>query len=139
MEQVLVNILTNAIHAMPGGGTLTISTSEKVLTAGDVEFETGDRTGDRLRAGDHAVVIKVADSGTGIPPDKIGRIFDPFFTTKPTGQGTGLGLSVVKQIIDLHRGTISITNGDAGGAVAVIMLKEEPGHTYGQETHSAGR
>ena len=69
------------------------------------------------------MVIQIIDSGPGIPEDKIEHVFDPFFTTKPTGSGTGLGLTVVKKIIDLHDGRITLSNLPEGGAEAMITLK----------------
>jgi signal transduction histidine kinase len=84
MEQVLTNVLVNALQAMQHGGTLTLETA---LHAAHAE-------------------ISVLDSGPGISPDVRGRIFDPFFTTKP--QGTGLGLSIVFRIMEAHGGRIEI-------------------------------
>ncbi len=123
IEQVLINLFTNACDAMRDGGTLTVTTAARTLHAGEVSYEAGDRGGVRFRDGERVVVIEVRDTGTGIPEDKLDRIFDPFYTTKPTGQGTGLGLSVAGQIIELHKGRISIRNHPEGGAVATILLK----------------
>jgi PAS domain S-box-containing protein len=120
--QVFANVISNASHAMPSGGTLTISAVGKTLGGGDVNFEQGDRSGRRLRQGDMAVVIEIRDTGTGIPVDKLSRVFDPFFTTKKTGSGKGLGLSVSKKIIDLHEGEISIVNMPDGGSKVTIVL-----------------
>lgn len=124
MEQVLINILMNAIQATPDGGKLTIRTRTAILT--EHERDHGARTVDQLRAGDKVVILEVDDTGHGIPPDKLDLIFDPFFTTKETGQGTGLGLTVVKKIIELHKGQIKIENRREGGARTTITLKAAP-------------
>ena len=123
IEQVLINLLTNACDARPDHGTLTVTSALRTLSAGEVAYEVGDRAGVRFRDGERVVAIEVRDSGPGIPEDKIGKIFDPFYTTKPTGQGTGLGLSVARQIIELHKGRIGVANAPGGGAVATILLK----------------
>ena len=123
IEQVLINLFTNACDAMPEGGTLTVTTAARTLNAGEVAYEVGDRAGVRFRDGERVVVIEVRDTGHGIPEEHLGRIFDPFYTTKPTGQGTGLGLSVVRQIIELHKGRVTIGNHPGGGAVVTILLK----------------
>jgi PAS domain S-box-containing protein len=86
MKQVFLNLITNASQAMPGGGRLRVSTA---------------------RVGDE-VVVAVSDTGAGIPPELRDRIFDPFFTAKPTGQGTGLGLSVSLGIVQEHGGRITV-------------------------------
>lgn len=121
MEQVLINLLMNAIQAMPEGGRLGISTIAKTLESH--ERDRGARTVDQLRTGDPVIVLRIDDSGCGIPPDKVDQIFDPFFTTKETGQGTGLGLTVVKKIIELHKGLISLENRPEGGCRTEIILK----------------
>lgn len=121
IEQLLVNVFMNAVQAMPTGGTLTVRTLTRPLTQRG--RGVGTREGDRFRVGETAVITEVEDTGTGIPHEHLGKLFDPFFTTKAPGQGTGLGLTVVQNIIDLHGGTIDITNRDGGGAKVTIMLK----------------
>lgn len=100
MSQVLINLVMNAIHAMPDGGVLRL-----VLTA------------DRDR-----VELTVADTGHGIPREVIAKIFDPFFTTKEFGMGTGLGLTVVKGIIEEHSGTIHVESEPWKGTTFTISL-----------------
>jgi PAS domain S-box-containing protein len=119
--QVFINVITNAIHAMPGGGTLTVRTYAKQLTG--VGSNISDSRSESFRVGETIVVAEIDDTGQGIPEEKLGKIFEPFFTTKPTGKGTGLGLSVVKTIIDLHGGTIDIKNLPAGGARVTVMFQ----------------
>jgi len=127
IEQVLVNILSNACHAMPAGGTLTISTVNRTVGPSDVQRTQGDRSGRHLRAGASVVAIEIRDTGTGIPEDKLPHIFDLFFTTKETGKGQGLGLAVSKRIVDLHGGRISLANAPGGGSVATIFLPSNSG------------
>ncbi len=123
IQQVFVNILMNALQAMPNGGTLTVRAYAKQLTEA-VHFE-GSRTADHLWVGDRAVIAEVEDTGPGIPAEHLTKIFDPFFTTKPTGKGTGLGLTVSKKIIELHGGSLDVRNVKGGGVKVTIMLKAE--------------
>jgi len=122
IQQVLVNLYMNAIHAMPSGGALTVCTYSREMT--ETTFSEGSRKSDHLWIGDTALIIEVDDTGTGIPQESLAKIFDPFFTTKPTGVGTGLGLPVSKKIIELHGGTLDVRNRPDGGARATIMLRE---------------
>jgi two-component system NtrC family sensor kinase len=114
LHQVLVNLVVNAIHAMPDGGTLTLTTE---------------------RAGD-AVALTVEDTGVGMSADVLSRIFMPFFTTKGVGEGTGLGLPVVHGIVAAHGGRIDVESKPGRGARFRVELpiagpaeagKEEPG------------
>lgn len=123
MKQVFVNLLTNACHAMPAGGTLTVRTSTRKLKADETTHDAGSRQADRLRAGSAVIVAEVIDTGTGIPEEKLAHIFDPFFTTKETGQGTGLGLTVTKKIVELHGGTIEIRNRKEGGVSVTLLFR----------------
>jgi PAS domain S-box-containing protein len=119
MGQVFINLITNAIHAMPAGGTLVVRTYGKQLTG--VGANISDVLSESFRVGQTLVVAEIDDTGEGIPEEKLMKVFEPFFTTKPTGTGTGLGLSVVKTIIDLHGGTVDIRN-LAGGGVRVTLM-----------------
>ncbi len=123
LKQAFVNILTNALHAMPSGGTVTVRTYSRELQLGEIDHDAGSRFANRFRPGQTVVVAEIQDTGPGIPKDKLGKVFDPFFTTKPTGKGTGLGLTVTKKIVELHGGTIEITNAEKGGAIVTIVLK----------------
>ncbi len=103
--QVLTNLLTNAQHAMPGGGTITVTLD------GTVED----------------VTITVQDVGTGIPEENLDKLFSPFFTTKQVGKGTGLGLAVTHGIVKMHRGQITVeSNADPAkgptGTTFIISL-----------------
>jgi signal transduction histidine kinase len=130
IQQVFINIFMNAIHSMPRGGTLTVGTYVRRLT--EIDYDVGDRTIGHLRVGDTvdfkvgeiAVVAEVEDTGTGIPEDQLAKIFDPFFTTKGAGKGSGLGLTVVKKIIELHGGSIDIRNRpDGNGVIVTVVFK----------------
>lgn len=123
IEQVLLNLYMNAIHAMPKFGTLSVRAYQKILSADEAEINPGLRGWDRIRVGDPLVVIEIDDTGAGIPEDKLSRIFDPFFTTKPTGEGTGLGLCVVSKILELHGAMISILNRSEGGVRAKLFFR----------------
>jgi PAS domain S-box-containing protein len=123
IRQVLVNLFTNACHAMPDGGVLTVTTRTHRITEEEAGGGGGNRPGARWQSGDSVAVVEIADTGIGIPAEQLSRVFDPYFTTKPTGKGTGLGLTVTKTIIDMHGGRISISNGPSGGVVATIILK----------------
>jgi PAS domain S-box-containing protein len=123
LKQAFVNILTNALHAMPEGGTISARTYSRKLELGEIDHDAGSRMADRFRPGETVIVAEIEDTGPGIPADKLAKVFDPFFTTKPTGKGTGLGLTVTKKIIELHGGSIEIGNCQSGGACVRIMLK----------------
>jgi signal transduction histidine kinase len=120
MKQVFINIFMNAIHAMGKDGTLTVKTSSCQLPK-DL-YNLHCKNTKHFKVGDRVVIVTVEDTGTGIPEDKIDKLFEPFFTTKPTGIGTGLGLSVTRNIIDLHKAAINIMNRKAGGASVSIIF-----------------
>jgi signal transduction histidine kinase len=100
LQQVVLNLLTNAVDAMPLGGSLRVSTDHVEGMA----------------------CLRVADSGPGIPAEDRDRIFEPFYTTKDRSGGTGLGLAVCRQIVGTHRGTVSVTETPGGGATFEVCL-----------------
>ncbi|WP_447976968.1 PAS domain S-box protein [Candidatus Nitrospira bockiana] len=100
MSQVLLNLIINAIHAMPNGGILTLG----------------------LARHDRSLTLTVADTGHGIPQADLGRIFNPFFTTKEVGKGTGLGLTVVHGIVQEHGGSIEVASEEGRGTTFTITL-----------------
>jgi signal transduction histidine kinase len=125
IEQVFVNLFTNAIHAMPEGGVLMVRTWAEQLTK--THRDLGSREACHFYAGDTVVMADIEDTGCGISSEVLRKIFDPFFTTKATGQGTGLGLAIVKKIIDLHCGEIEINNRPDSGVRCRLMFKSVSG------------
>jgi signal transduction histidine kinase len=135
LRQVFVNLVLNSAQAMGHQGSLEISSDCRTLTShsGLERSQT-----DQLRSGDRVLWVEIADSGPGIDQDSHERLFDPFYTTKDVGQGTGLGLSVSRSLVDLHQGSIDIRNRPGGGASAVVMLKIPEGACDEEETAGSG-
>jgi signal transduction histidine kinase len=123
IEQVFINIFTNACHAMPHGGHLTICSYTRAVTDEELRGEAGNRAGARFWKNQRVAVVEVRDTGEGIDAGDLAKIFDPFYTTKPTGKGTGLGLTVVRKIVDLHGGRIEIGNHPEGGVLVTVVFK----------------
>lgn len=107
MKQTLLNLMTNAMHAMPEGGTLVLRT--------------------RVQGSDGRVELDVEDTGCGIPAEIIGNIFNPFFTTKEPGRGTGLGLTVVHSAVTEHGGLIRVRSEPGRGTCFTLTLQRHPG------------
>ncbi len=149
LEQVFVNLLLNAVDAMSGSGSITITTervardtlrqpSARRSDADASGFEHPPDTRVGLWLADHddveVGVVVIADSGPGIPVELREKIFDPFFTTKEPGHGTGLGLAIVSRIVDNAGGTIWVTQAREGGAAfhmlfplaALVRVAESP-------------
>ena len=101
MQSVLINLMLNAVQAMESGGTLSVSAKQN----NKEEFS-----------------FQVQDTGCGISEENISKIFDPFFSTKEVGKGSGLGLSIIYGIIELHGGRIQVTSKEGEGATFTIFL-----------------
>ncbi len=112
LQQVLINLLLNAVQAMPDGGSLTLET--RTVSRTRPGLETG--------ADQRFVRFSVADTGIGIPKDIKDKIFDPFYTTKEGSGGTGLGLAVCSGIVKEHDGWIEVEDGTAGGSIFRVYL-----------------
>jgi signal transduction histidine kinase len=105
LELALLNLISNSVDAMASGGKLTVRVR---------------RIDDRLR-------LEVEDTGSGIPPELVAHIFDPWVTTKEQGKGSGLGLSIARQVVASHGGTIRVDNGPGKGALFTIDLPAAQG------------
>lgn len=112
LNNVLLNLVINARDAMPDGGTLTI----RAANVGH-----GDALPPEVQAGDY-VLLEIADTGQGMPPEVLRRAFEPFFTTKPTGQGTGLGLSMAYGFVKQSGGEIVLRSEPGQGSSVCIYL-----------------
>jgi signal transduction histidine kinase/ActR/RegA family two-component response regulator len=115
LESALLNLANNARDAMPEGGALVIETENATVCAGQA-----GRYGD-LKPGEY-VLVRVRDTGSGMPPDVVARAFDPFFTTKPMGQGTGLGLSMVYGFARQSGGSVRIESSPGAGSEVRLVL-----------------
>jgi len=115
MEQLLLNLVLNAIAAMPEGGVLTL----------------------RTRTSGSEVLAEVCDTGVGIPEDVRQHIFDPFFTTHELGKGTGLGLAVSRRIAQAHGGRIEVESEVGEGSVMRVMIPHQRNHEPGEDNGGA--
>lgn len=125
MEQILMNLATNARDAIGGQGSMTFSLSNVTLDRDDPQARTLGSGGDYVR-------LSVTDTGHGIEPQVRDRMFEPFFTDKPVGAGTGLGLSIVHGVVRQHEGVIH-TESRAGGGTSVHILFHPSGTLPEQE------
>lgn len=120
MQQAIVNLLMNAIQASPPGGTVTVCSSRFRLDQPGAEAGRGPTK--RLPPGMVTVQCEILDEGPGLSAEVQRRLYHPFFTTKQQGEGTGLGLYVTRNIVELHGGRLSLGNRPDGGTRAVITL-----------------
>jgi len=116
MQGVFLNLIDNAIDELSGGGTLRIRTKRTTLPI-DASFPAREEA-----AKTDWVEVTVQDNGRGIPPDQIQKIFEPFFTSKDPGQGSGLGLSICRDIVQRHGGTISVESRLTEGSRFIVRL-----------------
>lgn len=115
MQEALINLLINAIQAIPAPpGTITVSATRV--------------------PGRDMVALRVEDTGTGIPPEHLGRIFDPFFTLKAVGKGTGLGLSIVFGVVKKHGGRVTVESEPGKGTAFIIHLHDNDAAGRGMHT-----
>lgn len=103
LKQIFINLLMNAFQAMGNGGALLVRTS---------------------MPDDRSVRIEIADTGEGIPPERLDRIFEPFYTTKKSGEGTGLGLYIVRKMVELMQGRIEVKSTVGEGTTFTITLPQ---------------
>ncbi|GGJ94090.1 histidine kinase [Pilimelia anulata] len=115
LEQVLMNLAVNARHAMPGGGRLVLSTENVVVDDAYRAQQPAARPG-------RYACIRVADTGSGMPPEVAAHAFDPFFTTKPKGEGTGLGLATVYGIISQANGHAWLQSEERRGTTVTLLI-----------------
>ena len=115
LHQLVMNLASNALHAMPEGGVLEIGLARRTL-AEPVHTRLSE-----VPAGEWAV-LEVKDTGEGIRPEVIDRIFEPFFTTKRAGRGTGLGLALVHSIVKEHGGAIDVVSEVGKGTTFTVWL-----------------
>ena len=136
MQQVFLNLFMNAMHAMDHDGVLSINSALTQVTDADLGTHARD-TG--FAAGDRLIRVVIEDSGPGIKPEDLSRLFDPYFTTKRQGEGTGLGLSVTRNIVTLHQGSIDLDNRGGGGASAVLLFKPDDNDSGDKKNPVGGR
>ena len=101
LKQIFINLVMNALQVMENGGALLLKTT---------------------MADERSIEVEIADTGCGIPQDKLARIFDPFYTTKAPGEGTGLGLFITKSLVELLGGRISVRSAEGEGTAFIVRL-----------------
>jgi signal transduction histidine kinase len=140
LQQLFVNLLLNAIDASPAGASVRVASGPEPLLP--PEGRNGVQRGE---AAPPHVVIHILNAGTGLSAEELDRVFEPFFSTKARGQGTGLGLPIVEQIVRAHRASIEILSIPGTGTEAIVRLPcaaappaegpESPAETVGEGRH----
>lgn len=120
LEQVLTNLVANARDAIQGPGRIVLATANATLLDGDRQAWGGAESGEY-------VVLSVADTGCGMPPELVPNIFEPFFTTKPSGRGTGLGLAMVHGIVKQHQGALLVESEPGRGSTFRVLFPRASG------------
>ncbi len=128
LESALLNLAINARDAMPDGGTLTIATADRHVTASELTVQDGAEPGDYVE-------LSVADTGTGMSPDVMARAFEPFFTTKPVGEGSGLGLSQIYGFVRQSDGFVRLESAPGHGTTLRLYL---PRHAQAAQRPAPG-
>lgn len=123
IEQIVLNLASNAVHAMPNGGQLNIEVSKSSAGGPDTEADRKKRTADEDRTQNGAFVrILVRDTGAGVDAETAAHVFDPFFTTREAGHGNGLGLTTVQNIVNSFGGTIQMVSSPGAGTSFEVLL-----------------
>lgn len=130
VEQVLMNLATNARDAMPRGGRLRI-------TAGGIAVEDGSVARYDLPAAGRYALVSVTDTGRGIDKESLGKIFEPFYSTKKVGEGSGLGLSTAYGIIKQHNGSIQVSSEPGTGTTFTVYLPLIEGRAAGENAKTS--
>jgi signal transduction histidine kinase len=129
MRQVFVNIALNAIQSSPEGGKIVIRVGERKVGNSAVDLKSS-RIGAKLHPGDMAAAFEIEDAGPGLTPVELQKVFDPFFKGTVSGPGAGLGLTVARQMVELHGGVIEVGNRAFGsGAKVTVLLRQKAPHT----------
>jgi nitrogen-specific signal transduction histidine kinase/CheY-like chemotaxis protein len=129
LENALINLCINARDAMPEGGRITIETANTVLDAREAR-QLDMPPGPYL-------LLRVTDTGTGMPPEIVGKVFEPFFTTKPIGQGTGLGLSMIYGFTQQSGGQVRLVSEVGRGTKVCLYLPRHGGAVVEEDPHAA--
>ncbi len=135
LVQVLINLLSNAAQAIGQDGSIEVVTRSMHLSERDLE--RSERS--VFRIGEPVIAVDIRDNGPGFSAEHKKKLFEPFLTTKPVGEGSGLGLAVSRNIVIMHRGSISISNRSEGGVSVLLMFRVAREHWTNEKANTDSR